>query len=379
MDSSTLRTLAIFVVIIGGLGILFRAELEKIITGRSTSAAAAVLPDPDALNSIYSRLKMKPLPDSTARIEPVAAGLKGLNNSLCDKKAIFKFSNALLAAGESRAAAQSFLGFSEACPNSEGELNAGFNILFDMGDYAAALPVADKLVQTRPELAQLYYVRARTFHALSQYKEAAEDFSTAIALMDNLKLVRENVFTYLSSAYVSMGKYCEAMAAIQTYVALDPSTRDTAATRKLLSDYAAKGKCETGYAEGAITIPRASRDVMIVRVSINGVPGNFIVDTGASVVAVNTSFADTAKLSIANARNMKVHTASGVVDAKLTTADLVEMGKVRSRDVAVALLDKPIGDQIDGLLGMSFLARFDVTIGEREMTIKARTNATASP
>jgi aspartyl protease family protein len=363
----------IFLIICSGLGFVFRDELQELAFGaRNTPAKSELVLEASALGAVYEKLKIEPLGPEVSSSQPVAAALKDLINSLCDKTAIFRLSNGLAKLGERRIAANALLGFANACPNSEGELKAAANILFGMGDYAAVIPLADRLVEQRPNIGQYYYLRGQALNYVGCPREAVEDISSAIALFDNIRLVSSQAFQTLASAYAADGKFCQAMTAIQTYVYADAQTRDTAATRKLIADYAAKGKCEVGYAEGAEVIPRTKQDVTLVKVSINGVNGRFVVDTGASVVTVDTAFAEKAKITSQNSRKILTHTANGVTEATLTTSASVELGKVRAENVSTAIISKPIGNGVDGLLGMSFLARFDVALGEREIRIQSR-------
>lgn len=373
MLGSDIRMVVIFLLICSGLGFLFRYELQQLAFGpQKTPAKTQLVLDPSALGAVYEKLKIEPLSPEVSSSQPIAAALKELINSLCDKTAIFRLSNELAKLGERRIAANALLGFANACPNSEGELNAAANILFGMGDYAAVIPVVDRLVEQRPNIGQYYFLRGQALNYVGHPREAVEDISSAIALFDNIKLVSSQAFQILASAYAADGKFCQAMTAIQTYVYADAQTRDTAATRKLIADYAAKGKCEVGYAEGAEVIPRTKQDVTLAKVSINGVKGTFVVDTGASVVTVDTAFAEKAKITSQNSRKILTHTANGVAEATLTTAANIELGKVRAENISTAIISKPIGNGVDGLLGMSFLARFDVMLGEREIRIQAR-------
>lgn len=371
MSGSDLRVVVVFLVICLGLGFLFRNELQQAFVQQKPEQVQAVL-DPGPLRAVYEKLKIEPLAADVSASKPIAAALKDLVNSLCDKTAIFRLSNELVKLGDRRTAANALLGFANACPNSEGELRTAANVLFGMGDYAAVIPVADKLVEQRPDVGQYYYLRGQALNYMGRPREAVEDLSSAIALFDDIKLVSSQAFEQLASAYAADGRPCQAMTAIQTYIYADALKRDTAATRKLMTGYAAKGKCDVGYAEGAESIPRTMQGVTLAKVTINGVKGTFVVDSGASVVAVDSAFAEKAKMSSQNSRKILTHTANGVTEATLTTADSVELGKVHARNVSTAIISKPIGKGIDGLLGMSFLARFDVTLGEREVRIQAR-------
>lgn len=382
MDSRVLTT-AIFLVLCGALGFIFRDELQKIIehergATRSTSTIPAgkkVEIDPTLLAAVYERLKLKPLTEEQAAGSDIRRALKDLTESACDKTAIFRLSNGLLEAGEKRAASDSLLGFAGACPNSEGELKAAANILYSVGNYASVVPIADKLVTQRPEVGDYYYLRAQAFVNLGRHEEAIDDYVSTIALFDDVKQARSEVFTGLAAAYATTSKYCQAMTAIQTYVYADIGTRDSAPARKLIDDYALKGNCETGYARGSHVIPRTQRDVIVAKVSVNGVKGTFVIDTGASMVSLDPAFAQKAKVGSENGRTIMIHTANGISKATLTTAARVELGKVSAENVSTTIVEKPFGGGIDGLLGMSFLARFDVALNETEMLIQSRKNS----
>lgn len=380
MSRSDISTFVIFLVLCSGLAYIFRSEVRQLIasiekappTRPTNPTSPTVTLDPKAVQAVYDKLAIAPLDPQIASKQPVADALKGLINSICDKTAIFRLSNELTKLGELRPAANTLLGFASTCPNSEGELRTAANLLFNMGDYAAVVPVTDRILEQRSNVGQYYFLRGQALYHLGRSPEAVEDISSAIALFDNIRLVSSRAFELLASAYAADGKFCQAMTAIQTYVYADAQKRDTAAMRKLITGYADKGKCEVGYADGAEVVPRTKQDVTLARVSINGVAGTFVVDTGASVVTVDAAFAKKAKITSQNSRKVLTHTANGVTEATLTTSDSVELRKVRAENVSTAIISKPIGNGVDGLLGMSFLARFDVTLSEREMRIQAR-------
>lgn len=373
MSGADIRMVFIFLTLCSGLAFLFQDQVREFIS--TPAKAPAKLPatlNPDSLRAVYAKLKIEPLSPDVSSSQPIARALKGLIDSPCDKTSIFQLSTELVNLGERRTAANSLIGFANACPNSEGELNGAASILFGMGDYPAVISLVDRLIDQRPNAAQYYLMRGEVMNYLGRSREAVEDISSGIALLDNIKHVSIQPFQLLASAYAADGKFCQAMTAIQTYVHADTVERDTASARKLISDYAAKGTCNVGYAEGTETIPRARQGVTIAKVTINGVRGNFIIDTGASVVTVDAAFAQRAKIASQNSRKIKTHTANGVTEATLSTAAMVQLGKLRAENVSLAIISKPIGGGIDGLLGMSFLARFDVTLGEREIRIQAR-------
>ena len=84
---------------------------------------------------------------------------------------------------------------------------------------------------------------------------------------------------------------------------------------------------------------------------INGVSVNFLLDTGASMVAVPLSVAEEAGLQ--RGPEMESVTASGVVPSWLTQIPQLILGPIEMRDVRATVIPSMPGDEV--LLGMSFL------------------------
>lgn len=90
---------------------------------------------------------------------------------------------------------------------------------------------------------------------------------------------------------------------------------------------------------------------------VNGEPVKFLVDTGASLVALSLRDArkiglDTDKLE----QNAEVRTAAGRVKAAVTTINRIEIDGVTVKNVQAVIIDKGLEHS---LLGMSFLNRLD--------------------
>lgn len=93
--------------------------------------------------------------------------------------------------------------------------------------------------------------------------------------------------------------------------------------------------------------------------SINGHPVPFLVDTGATLVAMNAT--DARGLGIdyrLKGQPMVVNTASGQARAYRVELDEVTVGNITVRNVAAAVVDGDSPDHV--LLGMTFLGRLDL-------------------
>lgn len=98
---------------------------------------------------------------------------------------------------------------------------------------------------------------------------------------------------------------------------------------------------------------------------INGEPVEFLLDTGATYVAVSASLAD--RLGLESTGSAWFNTANGRVRGELTTLDEVGLGGFSAREVRGSISPGMEGDV--ALLGMSFLNRFDIEIRDSRMVL----------
>jgi clan AA aspartic protease (TIGR02281 family) len=85
------------------------------------------------------------------------------------------------------------------------------------------------------------------------------------------------------------------------------------------------------------------------------------VDTGATQTVILPKLAERLRLDLDRADILPVETANGVVLTRLTQVRSITVGDATVRDVDVIVHDVELS-RSDGLLGMSFLGRFQVTL-----------------
>ncbi len=98
---------------------------------------------------------------------------------------------------------------------------------------------------------------------------------------------------------------------------------------------------------------------------INGHAVTFLLDTGATYVAVPAHLAD--ELELEPGRSTWFHTANGRVKGALTHLDEVRLGGIHMADVQGSI--SPESEQDVVLLGMSFLGLLNIQIQQGEMTL----------
>jgi aspartyl protease family protein len=92
-----------------------------------------------------------------------------------------------------------------------------------------------------------------------------------------------------------------------------------------------------------------------LRATVNGVPANFLVDTGATLTAVSAETAERVGLKPREAGiPVRMHTANGSVAAQLTTIDEFRFGNVAARGID-AIIAPGLGPT--NVIGMNVLSR----------------------
>lgn len=94
-----------------------------------------------------------------------------------------------------------------------------------------------------------------------------------------------------------------------------------------------------------------------LRAEINGVPADFLVDTGATITAVNTSLAEEAGLEPRRGgMPIELNTANGTISAHLSSVDELRFGNVAARGLD-AVIAPNLGET--NVIGMNVLSRLE--------------------
>jgi aspartyl protease family protein len=132
-----------------------------------------------------------------------------------------------------------------------------------------------------------------------------------------------------------------------------------------LETHSTTAAAPAGANSRSVVVPRDSRGHFEVDARVNGRRIGFMVDTGASVIALTAR--DAARLGIhppQNAFVAEVRTANGTVRAAPARLDVVEVGSLELHDVAALVLpDQALSDNLLGLSFLSRLRRFEYSDG----------------
>ena len=122
-------------------------------------------------------------------------------------------------------------------------------------------------------------------------------------------------------------------------------------------------------AHGVLEIPRDRDGHFRVGGAVNGVPVQFMVDTGASIISITDKVAERAQLP--EGVPMQFQTANGVREGTMRRADRIEVGPLTVNNLRVGTGYTGESDK-DALLGQNFLRYFEVRMEGNTMLLKAR-------
>ena len=121
-------------------------------------------------------------------------------------------------------------------------------------------------------------------------------------------------------------------------------------------------------AAGEVILPQQADGHYYVQLGVNGVPVDFVVDTGASQIVLSREDAARAGIDPAELRYLgSASTANGVVRTANVRLDSVSLGPLTETGVPAVVNE---GEMFGSLLGMSYLSRFsNIQIRDGELVL----------
>jgi len=165
--------------------------------------------------------------------------------------------------------------------------------------------------------------------------------------------------------------FAAAMVVLGTFMAqvadrMTPTPAQATASRNVAAPAPAPAETVEQAGVRSLNIPRDPRGHFLTEGRIDGQRIGFMVDTGASMIALNETSA--ARFGLRPARgdfNATVTTANGTIKAARTRLALVDVGGLVVRDVdAMVLPDAALSENLLGLSFLSRLKRFEYANGQ---------------
>jgi aspartyl protease family protein len=133
----------------------------------------------------------------------------------------------------------------------------------------------------------------------------------------------------------------------------------------------APGSAPAAASGEEVRVYRDNNGMFMTAGSINGLPVGFLVDTGASSVAMNAGEARRLGIDFrVDGDSTYVSTASGVARAYSLRLDRVKVGTIELRNVEALVIDGASPTEV--LLGMSFLQRLELLNQGDHLTLRRK-------
>lgn len=138
-------------------------------------------------------------------------------------------------------------------------------------------------------------------------------------------------------------------------------------TKQLGMGQAASIGGSSAFSNPSVTLYADAQGHFLAECKINGAPLKFLLDTGATTVALNSGDAKFAKIDYKRGEPMQVSTANGVVTAYRVTIANLQIGGITLSQVQGNVIEG--GSPSVVLLGMSALNRLDMKRQDIMMTL----------
>lgn len=357
---------AVSLVIVGFLGFLGYAQMQKDYEQAQQVNERA-----------FKKLNISIGDFDQAQIIKLTPILQNYTADYCDPRSKIALLKQVSAIGFVRLAAQLANDHYEKCAKYPEFLILGFSYNEQLGEYSKALEIINRLIEWDPANANFRFDRGKLYEDTKRFEKALMDYTSTLDLLGRPENVAAEQFYYIATMYAELGRYCEAATPLETYISYDFVRRkDDPQIDRLINEYRSKGNCKQSTSGDSASVRvRKSGAVLLVEATLNSVPGLFILDTGASLVSVTQSFANRAKISADTEDKVTLQTANGLADGLLATAGSIQVGNAYSTYVPVVVVDDAklgTDDGVSGLLGMSFLSRFTVKVGNDTVELRSR-------
>lgn len=279
---------------------------------------------------------------------------------------------------------QAYLGLLERCGTDEDTVK-GFEaalarfpknntIHMQAATYYQTQNMLDKSEKLYKEATQLEKVGDLSWISLASVQEQSGKTNDAIATL------KEGMGPNPSSAalYFTLGslyakhKNPESVKTLQKASAMDPNYTEQVAALLEQSDTAGPGEVHICHLQ-------KYGDSYLVDVTINGQYRlKLQLDTGANFCVLPTRLAKWAGLDLSKFPTHPFASATGITKAPAVTLRSVKVGQAEAHDVVGVFHDMPDGGPADGLLGITFLEKFNVTMDTQSLQLLLQ-DRTAKP
>ncbi|MDI1444306.1 TIGR02281 family clan AA aspartic protease [Polyangium sp. 6x1] len=293
-----------------------------------------------------------------------------LQKEPCDRPKTLELLETILDAGDSRGVLARSATFTAACGEYVQTRRITYRAHQRLGETDAAVADLTELVSSDPYQVHYRAWRGVVYQEKGDLDRAAEDFRQALMLHPKLSDIPIN----LATVYEKQGKPCEAAFPLQQLVFHYPRAAWTSGIRTRIADLLQKGGCSV-VGEGRASL-RMEPGQLQIRAKVrldDKETASFVVDTGASYVTLPRALAEKLGIDLAGAPKVALQTANGRKDGLFILIGSIAVDKLAAKRVPAVVVDD-LGAGVEGLLGLSFLSRFELRQADGVVEIAAPTH-----
>ena len=284
------------------------------------------------------------------------------------------------------------------------------NQLIANGAYGEAARLLNQLLELEPQNTEALWLLARVYEQQGQHKESvaiwfryintevdAQKIENALAYLakylirltenpsifgesyewlmaqinDLIKLTPDNGELHLQLAKMHLKTEDKEQAQYHALMAANqPETRAQAEGILAKLD---EGSLADDNAPPEMTVPLIRfGGQFLVPVTIEGEQVKLLLDTGASISGLTSSFINRHYSFVKSPKPIQLNTASGTVETYLFVVDTLTIESITFNKHMLARLPMDNGDHFDGLLGIDILGRFDFVIDQNKAVLRLK-------
>ena len=251
-----------------------------------------------------------------------------------------------------------------------------FSAQMGLADFKGAAATADDLVKRYPADPQSHGWRAQAREKLGDFEGAYADMKKTLDLFPDRGNVHVSVFYDTARLAAAAGHPCEGARILCDFEAMNYTQNRTQQLDTLITGWRETGHCaEPAGPDELVVKYNAKAGGFVAQVTVNGVAGRMLVDTGATETLLTADMARRAHVRLVNDGGATLSTANGVAAFDAGRADRLALGHFSLNNVRVLIQPKQtakFGGNIDGLLGLSFLGNFQVKLADGFIRIAPR-------
>lgn len=310
--------------------------------------------------------KSAPAGTSAPLGKDAAALVLRLQKEPCNRALLKDLALKLLRANEYSAVLNVSQDSLQQCGASKDLLPSVFSAHMGLGNFKEAESAAETLIAEYPADPSVYGWRSQAREKQDKITGAYEDMLKALSLFPDPAKVSVQVYYDAARLAARAGYPCEAIGTLRDYLAFDMRPRRTQQIDTLMKDWQKQGSCAQLFGNGSASIRYSTRaSAILVPVEINGVRARMVLDTGATMTLVSQAFANRSGIEASQQKGGVVVTANGRIWVNGGRAETMSLGDASLKNVPLHVQDAasaPLGEDVDGLLGLSFLGNFQVRL-----------------